>query len=273
MTTFINKSLSHHTKESDLVHLIGEKEKSFIIQLEADATLQTHLGIIPHNELIGAVWGSRVRSHTGKSFLILQPALDDLIRDIPRETQVMYPKDIGYVIMNLGIGPGTKVIEAGSGSGALTTILAYLVGDTGKVFSYEKKIKHSKIAAKNIEKFGLSERVDFIHHDITDGFNEHDAQAIFLDIPQSHLYIKQAHKALIPGGFFGSIVPTTNNVSELITALKKNNFSLIEVSEILHRYYKPSATRLRPVDRMVAHTGFLVFARRLTSVDESNAQQ
>jgi len=270
MSSQTTTNKNEFAQENDLAQLIGEKEKSFIFQLRPGESFQSHMGVLPHDDIIGQKWGSRVKTHTNKVFTLLQPALDDLLRDIPRETQIMYPKDIGYVIMNMGVGPGKKIIEAGSGSGSLTTILAYLVGDQGHVFSYDNRNKNSLIAKSNLEKFGLDHRATFVTKDISAGFDHSGVDIVFLDIPETHLYIAQARDALIPGGFFGSLVPTTNQVSDLITALKKNNFSYIEVSEIMHRYYKPSATRLRPVDRMVAHTGFLIFARRVTSISETD---
>lgn len=261
----IQAPLSTSAQPGDLAHLIGEKDRDFIIKLEPGEKLETHLGILYHDDLIGKVWGARVKSHKDKTFLLLQPALDDLLRNINRETQIMYPKDIGYILVSMGIGPGKQVIEAGTGSGAFTTALAYLVGPTGKVYSYEQRPKFSHIAQANLDKFGLQDRVIFKQKDIAEGFDEDNIPALFLDVPDPHNYIPQVRAALGPGGFFGSLLPTTNQVSDLVTALKKHGFDRIEISEIMHRYYKPSATRLRPVDRMVAHTGYLAFARRMTA--------
>lgn len=259
---------SNTTYAGDLIQLVGARDKSYIFPLKLDQEFQSHLGIIPHNDLIGLPWGTRVKTHLGKVFILLQPALDDLLRQIKRETQIMYPKDIGYILVTMGIGPGSQVIEAGTGSGAFTTALAYSVGPSGHVFSFEKKEKNLQIAQANLKNFGLEKRVTLKHHDIIDGFGLENFNNLFLDLPNPYDYVSQVREALMPGGFFGSFVPTANQVSDLITALKKENFSFIEVSEMLHRYYKPSATRLRPVDRMVAHTGYLVFARRITSQNE-----
>ena len=187
-----------------------------------------------------------------------------------RETQIMYPKDIGYTLLSMGIGAGSIVVEAGTGSGSLTTALAFTVGDEGHVYSYERKARNQSIAQDNLALFGLDDRVTFKVRDIAEGFDETDVQAIFLDLPDPHNYIPQVRDALADGGFFGSIQPTTNQVSALITALKKENFDFIEVSEMLHRYYKPSATRLRPADKMVGHTGYLIFARKIVAYGQTN---
>jgi tRNA (adenine57-N1/adenine58-N1)-methyltransferase len=173
----------------------------------------------------------------------------------------MYPKEIGYILVALGIGPGQFVIEAGTGSGALTTALAYAVGKEGKVISYEAKPEMQAVAIKNLERFGLVDRVEFKIRNIGDGFEETGVDALFLDVANSYDYMPQVRGALKPGGFFGSILPTTNQVSKLLFALRREDFAFTEVLEIMLRFYKPEPDRLRPTDRMIAHTGFLIFAR------------
>ena len=269
--TYSPYSNSLQTKPGDLIQLVSGKGKKFIFQIKKGEVFQSHVGYIHHDDLINQLWGSKVQTHLGKIFVVLQPALDDLIRSIPRETQIMYPKDIGYILITMGIQPGSKIIEAGAGSGALTTALAYSVGPEGKVFSYEKRDKNIRVAKNNIINFGLEKRVIFKHRDIAEGFDETEAQSLFLDLPNPENYIPQSREALLNGGCFGSILPTTNQVSNLITALKKHNFGFIEISEILHRYYKTTATRFRPTDRMVAHTGYLIFARKLASMKDVDA--
>ena len=233
------------------------------VLLKPGERVETMHGMIPHETIIGAEWGGEVRTHLGKTFTLLQPALDDLLRDIERNTQVVYPKDIGYILLSLGVGPGSQVLEAGTGSGAFTVALAHAVGPAGHVFSYERRQDIQDIARSNLEHFGFADRVTLKTRDIEEGFDEENLRAVFLDLPNPEIYLVQVRSALQPGGFFGALLPTTNQVSLLLTALRQNNFGYIEVSEILHRYYKPIADRLRPVDTMTAHTGFLIFARLL----------
>lgn len=252
-----------YARAGDLAQLVGLRHKHFLITLTPGAELQTHRGVVRHDDLIGRPWGSRVMTHLGAPFYLLQPSLADLLSNLPRTTQILYPKDIGFILVMMGIGPGKRVIEAGSGSGSLTIALAYAVGPQGKVYSYEVRPEMQALARKNVARLGLSERVEFKLRDLAQGCDESDAEAFFLDVPNPWDYVPQVRAALQPGGFFGSLLPTTNQVSLLLEALRREHFAFLEVCEILLRYYKPEPQRLRPTDRMVAHTGYLIFARKV----------
>lgn len=252
-----------HAREGDLAMLVGLGHKYFIFPLSSGGAFHTHRGILHHDQLIGLPWGSVIISTTGAPFYLLQPSLADLLTELPRNTQIMYPKDIGFILVTLGVAPGQTVLEAGTGSGSMTIALASTVGDGGKVISYEKRPEMQKLAAKNLARLGLDQRVDLKLGDIAEGFLETEVDALFLDLPNPFDYIEQVRLALKPGGGFCSLLPTTGQVTNLIIALKRNRFAFIEVCEILLRYYKPDPAHLRPVDRMVAHTGYLVFARRV----------
>lgn len=255
----------------DLIQLVGQTHKHFIVRLSPGSQLQTHRGIIYHDDLIGKPWGSEIFSHLGKPFYLFQPSLSDLILNIRRTTQIIFPKDVGYILVKMGIMPGQTVVEAGTGSGALTTALAFAVGSTGQVVTYEIRSEMIELARRNLGAFGLAERTIFKHRDIRDGFDETNVPALFMDIPRPQDYLTQVRATLSPGGFFGCILPTTNQVSELLTALHRENFAFVEVCELLLRFYKPAAERLRPTDRMVAHTGYLVFARPIIASDDNTS--
>lgn len=255
------KQVSQIANHGDIAQLVGLSHKNFIIRLQRGENLQTHRGIVSHDELIGKKWGSQVSSHLGNPFFLLKPSLGDLITATRRTTQILYPKDIGFILVSMGIGPGQHIVEAGTGSGAMTTALAYAVGPNGHVTTYEMRSEMMNLARDNLQQLGLDDRVTFKLTDIRAGFDEKNIQALFMDIPRPEEYIIEVRAALIPGGFFGCILPTTNQVSKLLPALQKANFAFIEVVEILLRYYKPVPTRLRPADRMVAHTGYLIFSR------------
>ncbi len=245
----------------DLALLVGRDRKSFIVRLEPGAKLHTHRGMVSHDDLIGVPWGTRFTSHKGYPFLLLRPSTDDLVRDLKRTTQIIYPKDLGYILMKMRIVTGCRVVEAGTGSGGLTLVLAQAVAPTGRVYSYEVRPEMQRLARRNLAALGVGSVVEFKLRDIGLGFDERNVDALFLDLPTPWDYLTQARQALVGGGFFGSILPTTNQVSRLIGALEEAGFGFIEVEELLLRQYKAVSARLRPMDRMVAHTGYLIFAR------------
>lgn len=260
-------------QDGDLAELVGLRHKHFILNLKAGAKFETHRGILLHDDLIGVPWGTQVFSHMGAPFFLLQPSLADLLIDIPRTTQILYPKDIGFILVTMGIGPGQKVMEAGTGSGSMTTALAYAVGNEGRVVSYEVKEDVQNLARKNLARFGLDSRVDLKLRNIEGGFDETDADSFFLDVPNPYDYIGQVRAALKPGGYLCCLIPTFNQVEKTLWALRQNNFAFVEVCEMLLRYYKPEPSRLRPTDRMVAHTGFLVFARRIEPSEDPRGKE
>ena len=262
---------STHTQAGDLVQLVGLRHKSYIFPLQSGGDFHTHRGILQHDDLIGKAWGTQVFSHLGASFFLLQPPLADLLLDLKRNTQILYPKDIGFILITMGIGPGQKVIEAGTGSGSMMIALAHSVGEEGRIISYEVREQMQKLARKNIQRIGLDSRVDFKLRDIKEGFDETDADALFLDVHNPYDYIDQVRAALKPGGFFCAIVPTVNQAEILLRVLRRHKFAFLEMCEILLRYYKPEPDRLRPVDRMVAHTGFLIFGRRIEPSEDPRA--
>ncbi len=259
-------------QEGDIAQLVGLRHAFHLVNLKGGQSVHTHRGILKHDDLIGKPWGTQVFSHTGSPFFILKPSIADIIRTTKRNTQIMYPKDIGFLLITMGIGPGCRVIEAGTGSGGLTQALAYMVGDTGLVISYEKREEMQRLAKTNLVTMGLEKRVMFKILDIENGFDEIEVDAIFLDLPNPYDYLPQVRQALKSGGFFGTILPTTNQVMKTLVELRRNTFAFTDVCELMLRYYKPEADRLRPTDRMVAHTGYLIFSRKIHQENESISQ-
>src|SRR5689334_10166533 len=261
------------TSNADLAQLAGRSYKHFIFTLIAGSDFQTHRGVLKHDELIGKPWGSQVFSHLGAPFFLLQPSVGDLLINLPRSTQILYPKDIGFILITMGIAPGQHVMEAGTGSGSMTIALATTVGPEGRVTSYEHRQDMQNLARKNVERVGLASRVDFKLRDIQEGFDETEADAFFLDVQNPYDYISQVRTALKPGGFFCTLIPTFNQIEKTLYALRKEKFAFVEVCEILLRYFKPEPSRIRPTDRMVAHTGFLIFARRIEPSDDARGRE
>ncbi len=260
-------------RDGDLAQLVGLRHKHFILTLQAGAKFESHRGILQHDDLIGKPWGTQVFSHIGSPFFLLQPSLADIITELPRTTQILYPKDIGFILVTMGIGPGQTVVEAGSGSGSMTTALAYAVGPEGRIVSYEVKPDAQNLARKNLARFGLDSRVDFKLRDIGEGLDETEADSFFLDVPNPYDYTGQVRATLKPGGYLCCLIPTFNQIEKTLQALRQTNFAFVEVCELLLRYYKPEPARIRPTDRMVAHTGFLLFARRIEPGDDPRGKE
>lgn len=246
----------------DMILLLDPEGKRIVTRLTPNVRLDSHLGFIKHETLLEYEYGARVPTQLGESYILLEPSTLDLIMHVSRATQIVYPKEIGYLLLKMNIHPGMRVVEAGTGSGAMTLALAQTVQPDGKVYTYEERAEHQANARKNIARAKLTPYVEFRERDIRMGFDERNADALFLDVREPWLFLAQAHAALKPGGFFGSLVPTTNQVSEMLAEMERmSNWVEIEVSELLQRKYKINAERLRPDDRMVAHTGFILAAR------------
>lgn len=260
-------------RDGDLAQLVGLRHKHFIVPLKTGSKFESHRGILLHDDLIGKTWGTQVFSHIGAPFFLLQPSLGDLLIEMPRTTQILYPKDIGFIFVTMGIGPGQKVMEAGTGSGSMTTALAYAVGPAGRVISYEIKPDVQNLARKNLSRFGFDTRVDFKLRDIQEGFDETDSESFFLDVPNPYDYMNQVRRALIPGGFLCCLLPTMNQVEKTLIALRQANFAFVEVCETLLRFYQAEPNRLRPTDRMVAHTGYLIFARKIEPSEDPRGRE
>lgn len=252
-----------------LVLLLSADNKRNVIRLEPGGQFHTHKGKVAHDEMIGQPLGRTVQTHRGEQYVVLQANLFDLMMTVQRGGTIMYPKDIGYTLVKLGIGPGSRIIEAGTGSGALTTALAFYVRTSGRVYSYEARADMQSRAKKNLEAIGLAEWVDFKLRDIAEGFDERDVEAVFLDVREPEDYLQHVWDALQWGGAFGALVPTTNQVSEVLAGLQAVGFSDIEVAEIILRLYKTVPARLRPMDRLTPHTGYLLFARKAVKFGES----
>jgi tRNA (adenine57-N1/adenine58-N1)-methyltransferase len=259
-------------KSGDLVLFVAKDYKRYTVKLEPGGRLETHRGIIHHDDAIGRPLGRELPSHLGHPFLALQPSIHDLARDIRRSSQIVFPKDAGYLLMKMDIHPGRRVVEAGTGSGAFALTVARYVMPAGRVYSYDVREDMLKLSRSNLEKVGLAEYVEFKLRDIEDGFDETEVDAVFLDVRTPWLYLDQVWTALKGGGFLGLILPTANQVIGLLRRLPQHGFGYLEVEETLIRPYKAIPGRFRPMDRMVAHTGYLVFARKMEKSAHSEVE-
>jgi tRNA (adenine57-N1/adenine58-N1)-methyltransferase len=215
-----------------------------------------------HGDMIGMEYGDVITTNKGDPFFILRPSIGEYTRRIKRQTQVIFPKDSGFIIQHLNFGSGSTIVECGTGSGGLTCTFAHFVGDSGRVVTYDRREEFSKLAESNAERWGVRHRIEFKVRDMKDGFDERDADAVFLDVQNPWDFIETAHEALAWGRRLGILVPTFNQIEKTLMALESNGFVDVQVLELLMRYYKTDPRRIRPDDTMTAHTGFLIFAAK-----------
>jgi tRNA (adenine57-N1/adenine58-N1)-methyltransferase len=237
--------------------LIVYKDKRYFKKVEPGKSFHGTGGAINFSDLIGTEFGVKHGSYE-----IYEPTMEDVIMyGIRRETQIVYPKEAYHICFKLNLKNGSKLFEAGAGSGALTCMFSRMVGPSGKVIALEKEERHYKNSRKNIERFAEWGNVDLRQCDIMD-FEETGFDAAFIDVREPWFVIEKVRGVLRGSAYLGMIVPTTNQVIEILRALN-NGFGDIEVLELMLRRYKTIPERVRPEDRMVAHTGFLIFARKL----------
>ncbi len=254
-------------KDGDTIKIYFENGKSFITKA-LSKPYHTHLGMVDMEKFIGQHYGYHDKTNKNKGFFVLRPNLDDMIMKIKRATQVTYPKDLSYAIFVMGIKAGDKVVEAGCGSGAATTAFAYFVGEEGRVVSYEKREEFIELAKSNLARFNLDHRVTFKHRDIVDGFDDEDSDAVafFLDVKTPWEYIDNVKKILKTGATLCVLCPTTNQLSQTLISMK-TGFIDINILEIMVRWYKTNPERIRPQDRMIGHTAYLLFGKRINEGD------
>ncbi len=249
-------------KDGEFIILYGGSKANYFVQFRSGLKFSSHLGEITLGEEVD--FGDTVLSHTGHKFYILRPSLSDLILNIKRRTTIMYPKDIGYLILETGLKEGSVVAEVGSGSGALTVILASIVGDKGKVYSFEIREEFQQLAKENVSKYNLSHRVEFLLRDVAiEGFGLKDMDIIFVDVPEPWAIVKWAWESLKGGGFWASLSPNVEQVQKTVSELKSNNFILIKTIEILEREILVRDVGTRPKEIMISHTGYLTVARKV----------
>jgi tRNA (adenine57-N1/adenine58-N1)-methyltransferase len=259
-------------REGDLVFLWSPvKGDSFLVRLSPGAAQGSHLGQMKHDDIALLEYGDVILTNRGEPFFILRPSIGEYSRRVKRLTQVIFPKDSGFIIQHLNFGPGSTVVECGTGSGGMTSVFAHFVGDSGKVVSYERREEFSKLAESNAERWGVRHRVEFKVRDMKDGFDERDADAVFLDVRNPWDFTDAAHEALAWGHRLGILVPTFNQIERTLDALAENGFVDVQVLELLMRYLKTDPRRIRPEDNMTAHTGFLIFAAKAKPIPRHEA--
>jgi tRNA (adenine57-N1/adenine58-N1)-methyltransferase len=249
-------------KSGDFVFLLSSDGKTFLIKVNEEKVFGTHLGNIALKDAIGKRYGEVVYSQMGKPFILLEPTLEDKMMKVRRHTQIIYPKDAAMILLKTSVRSGTRVIECGSGSGALTIALASAVAPAGKVYAYDRREDFLENARRNVEEAGYSDYVEFKSREVGQGFDESDVDVVVLDLPSPWEGIPAAARSIRGGGRIASLSPTYNQVEKTVESLSEHGFVYVETLEVLVRRMLVRPGKTRPYERMVSHTGFLTFGRK-----------
>jgi len=247
----------------DTVLLIDRKKRKYLIDLAKGGEFHSHSGVLAHDTMIGSIEGTTFRSTKGMMFIAVRPTITDYILKMPRGAQVIYPKDIGPILILADIFAGARVLESGLGSGALST---GLLRAGAAIVGYEIREDFEERARANVERFLGSEALDSYQtsvRDVYEGIGESDLDRIVLDLPEPWQVVPHATVSLRAGGIFLAYTPSIIQVSQLTETLADSRFGMIETVEVLNRTWHVEGNAVRPDHRMVAHTGFLTHARLL----------
>ena len=251
-------------RAGDRVLLVDNKRRRHLVTLEAGGQFHTHAGIVAHDDLIGHADGTTVHTSRGARLVAVRPTLAEYVLEMPRGAQVIYPKDIGPILVLADVFPGARVLESGVGSGALTTALLRAIGPTGHVTGYEIRDDFAQRAVRNVHGFlGDDVPLTVEVRDAYEGLEERDLDRIVLDLPEPWRVVKHAVDSLRPGGILLAYLPTILQVGRLRDELANAPFGMVETLEVLQRGWHVEGQSIRPDHRMVAHTGFLTHGRLL----------
>ena len=254
-------------EDGELAVLTDDKGKRYVVTLATGRSLHTHRGSVPHDDILGQPEGVWVASGNGRLFLALRPTLAEYIVDLPRVTQIIYPKDLGPILQEADIFPGARVLEAGMGSGALTLTLLRAIGEKGRLISYEARQDVVNRALRSIRAVMPNTPQHVVRlKDAYEGIEETDLDRIILDLPEPWELVCSAADALLPGGILLCYLPTTIQIHRLGEALlDEPRFDQLRTFEVLQRPWHVDRRSVRPDHRMVAHTGFMTVARRCSA--------
>lgn len=248
------------------VAFVDQRDRTYLVKLQAGGTFHTHGGTLAHDDVLGREEGSRFETSGGMVLTAFRPRFADYVLKMPRTAQVVYPKDLGPILVHADVFPGARVLEAGTGSGALTIALCRAVGPEGAVVSYELRPEHRERALANVEGFfgKVPDRLDLREGDVAEvaATGERFDRAV-LDLPEPWAVLEALGVALEAGGVLAAYLPTTVQVQQLVLELRRSGFHHTETFETLHRSWHVTERSVRPDHRMVGHTGFVTIGRRL----------
>jgi tRNA (adenine57-N1/adenine58-N1)-methyltransferase len=255
-------------EEGSFVLLFHTPRKKWLARVTQDKKLHTHLGIIDISATIGMEYGSAVRTTEGKLIFLIEPTIHDFIMKSERRTQIVYPKDLGYIAARTGLKNGSKVLEVGTGSAALATFMASIVKPDGHIYSFDVNPEFMEIASRNLEKAGMSPYVTLHQHDPHQGVDVREADVAIVDLGDPWTVVDQVHDALKGSGAFVAICPTVNQIEKTATELKRAGYVDIDCVELMIRNMEAREGMTRPSMRMIGHTTYLVFARKVQKFQE-----
>ena len=255
-------------EENSYVLLFHTPRKKWLAKVTQDKKLHTHLGIIDISATIGMEYGSAVKTTEGKLVFLIEPTIHDFIMKSERRTQIVYPKDLGYIAARTGLKNGSKVLEIGTGSAALATFMASIVKPDGHIYSFDVNPEFMEIARRNLEKAGMSPYVTMHQHDPHQGVDVREADIAIVDLGDPWTVVDQVHDALKGSGAFVAICPTMNQIEKTATELKRAGYADIDCVELMIRNMEAREGMTRPSMRMIGHTTYLVFARKVQKVQE-----
>ena len=260
----LTKTNKNTFQPQELVLLIDRKGRRYLKKLEVEQVFHSHLGRLYHDQLIGESVGGWYRTDKGHILLAVRPTFGDFVVEMPRGPQIIYPKDLGNIVTFADIFPGATVVEGGLGSGALTSALLRAVGPAGRVITYEIDEKWLPKAKRNIKSLVEDHsNLTITVGDIYQGIAERDIDRVVLDVPEPWQAVETIGDALVMGGIMLSFSPTILQVHQLVNALEDDGrFQLIDSFETLLRPWHLKDRSVRPVHRMIAHSGFLTTAVR-----------
>ena len=240
--------------------ILDERGKKYI--LKPGAEFQSDLGIVKADVLDNAQIGDEVKSHLDHSFKIVKPNVNDFIDLMERRCSILIKKDIGQVLAHTGLGAGSRVVDAGTGAGAIALHFGNVVGLQGKVFTYEIREDFAEVARRNIDNFGIT-NIEVKNKNIKEGIDEDNIDLIFLDLPKPFEIFEEVMESLNVGGWLAVYAPYIDLAETSYRVAKKLGFYDIEIIETLERGLEVRTQGVRPKTRMVGHSGYLLFARKL----------
>jgi tRNA (adenine57-N1/adenine58-N1)-methyltransferase catalytic subunit len=249
--------------EGSYVLLFHSTRKKWLVKAAYEKKMHTHLGIIDMSTVIGMDYGSIIKSTEGKTIYLIQPTPYDFIMKSERKTQIIYPKDLGFIIARTGIKNGSIVLEIGTGSGALTTFVAGIVKPNGHVYTFDVNPDFMAVARRNLQKAGVVDFVTLQQHDPHLGLDLKDADVAIVDLGDPWSVIPQVYNSIKNSGSFVAICPTYNQLEKTAVQLRRSNFVDVESVEILSRTLEAREGMTRPSNRMIGHTTYLIFARKV----------